>query len=566
MVIIASGFHGDVQAFDLSQVVHARVAGMKAPKMRPGTVGVQMTISSPSQKVREHVRQGFALVHAQWDFEAYRHFCAALAEDPDCLMAYCGVTLALVQPFSEFADQRRAAVTRMLDMIDADNKAVVEGKGERFSALEKKFAMAIAALVSMEPKTSGAIFHEIAEQYPQFIQGRLISLFLTRGGYDVANEPSRTRKLAIEKTHELMKKYPENPMIIGFWLVLNAEAPSSGMDIKTEILPHARYLVKKCPRVPTWQHALGHFEWRAGNYLLAERAFTKAIDLYAEWMKGNEVTKNDCEGYMKAKCYLANTLYQRGDFAGAMRVAEELRAMKLDPARPRSVGNHIILWRGYSLPARLYSARGADGDLDLALKSLPSKDELDRYVNDPHFPTLAGVYIETLSAYIGSRKAIEGNAIAEAKILRNITLRSRIGKMAEVVDGAMKLSDYTHYFNAGSSLAIYDMELAGLIALNDEEGSRMMASNWFMSARDKQGIPSLMMPPLVLSPMENRLGEYYLKMGRGVEAYEAYQDGLIRYPNNMASLLGLKRSLDVLGKINESALVQRHINLVKVRD
>ena len=138
MVIIASGFHGDVQAFDLSQVVHARVAGMKAPKMRPGTVGVQMTISSPSQKVREHVRQGFALVHAQWDFEAYRHFCAALAEDPDCLMAYCGVTLALVQPFSEFADQRRAAVTRMLDMIDADNKAVVEGKGERFSALEKR--------------------------------------------------------------------------------------------------------------------------------------------------------------------------------------------------------------------------------------------------------------------------------------------------------------------------------------------------------------------------------------------------------------------------------------------
>ena len=36
----------------------------------------------------------------------------------------------------------------------------------------------------------------------------------------------------------------------------------------------------------------------------------------------------------------------------------------------------------------------------------------------------------------------------------------------------MKLSDYTHYFNAGSSLAIYDMELAGLIALNDEEAPR----------------------------------------------------------------------------------------------
>jgi len=55
-------------------------------------------------------------------------------------------------------------------------------------------------------------------------------------------------------------------------------------------------------------------------------------------------------------------------------------------------------------------------------------------------------------------------------------------------------------------------------------------------------------------------------MGKNVEAYDAYQAGLERYPNNMDSLLGVKRSLDLLGKTNESALVQRHINLVKVRE
>ena len=566
MVIIAAGFHGNVQAFDLSQVVDARVAGMKAPEMRPGTVGVQMSISSPSQKASEHVRQGLALVHAQWDFEAYRHFCTALAEDPDCMMAYCGVSLALVQPFSEYADYRRAAVTRMLDLINDDDKGVKEGKVKRFTELEKKFAMAVASLVSTDPKTAGAIFHQIAEQYPQSIQARLISLFLTRGGYDVADDPSRGRKLAMEKTFELMKKYPENPMIMGFWLTLNAEVPSGGMDIKKEILHYARQLTKKCPYVPTWQHALGHFEWRAGNFQLAERAFTQAINLYAKWMENNGVTVNDCEGYVKAKCYLANTLYQRGDFSGAMRVATELRAMQLDPDRPRSAGNYILLWRGYTLATRLYVARGAEGDLDRALKALPAKEEIEHYASHSDFPTLAGVYVECLGAYIGSRKAIEDDAITAAKTLRNITLRSRIKKMAEVVNGAMRSGDYTHYFNAGSSLAIYDMELAGFIALNEAEDFRVTALNWFMSARDKQGVPSLMMPPLVLTPMENRLGEYYLKMGKNVEAYEAYQAGLKRYPNNMDSLLGVKRSLDLLGKTNESALVQRHINLVKVRE
>lgn len=568
VMVIATGTNGfceDAKPFELSQVVHARVAGMEPPGLRPGTVGVQMTISSPSEKAREHVRQGFALVHAQWDFEAYRHFCAALAEDADCLMAYCGVTLALVQPFSEYADQRRAAVTKMLDLVDLDDQGVKEGRAQRYTVMEKKFTSAIAALVSMDPQTAGAIFDKIADEHPQLIQARLIGLFLGRGGYDVVDEASETRRQALEKTRALMQQYPENPMITGFWLVMNAEVPASAMDIKREILPHARRLVKKCPRVPTWQHALGHFEWRAGNYELAERAFDRAIDLYADWMESDAVTMNDCEGYLKAKCYLANTLYQRGDFDGAMKVARELRALKPDPARPRSAGNHFILWRAYTLPARLYMARGAEGDLDRALESLPSRDELDAFASHPDFPTLAGVYVETLSAYIGSRKALEDKSLADAVTLRNITMRSRIQKLAEVVDGAMKSSDYTHYFNAGSSLTVYDMELAGLIALNGETDSKTVALNWFMSARDRQGIPSLMMSPLVLSPMENRLGECYLRMEKNADAYEAYQDGLRRYPNNMASLLGLKRSLDALGKKNEAALVQRHIDLIKVR-
>ena len=568
VMVLAAGFNGSCNAaesFDLSEVVHARVAAMKAPQMRTDMVGVQMSISSPSEKAREHVKQGFALVHAQWDFEAYRHFCAALAEDPDCLMAYCGVTLALVQPFGEYADQRRAAVTRMLDLIDADDEGVKNGKAECYQVMEKKFSSAIAALISMDPKIAAINFNKIADEYPQLIQARLIGLFLTRGGYDVVDEPSEMRKQALEKTRELMKKYPDNPMIMGFWLVMNAEVPLSAMDIKREILPDARTLVKKCPDVPTWQHALGHFEWRAGNYQLAERAFKRAIELYGKWMESDGVAMGDCAGYVKAKCYLANTYYQRGYFTGAMSVAQQLRAMKPDPQRPRCAGNHFILWRAYTLPARLYVARGDQGDLDRALDSLPSKEELDFYISHPHFPTLAGVYVETLSAYIGSRKAMEDQSLADAVTLRNITMRSRIQKMAGVVKGAMQASDYTHYFNAGSSLAVYDMELAGLIALDGKDGSRAIALNWFMSARDKQGIPSLMMPPLVLSPMENRLGEYYLRVGQNADAYEAYQEALRRYPNNMASLLGLKRALEVLEKKNEAALVQRHIDLIKVR-
>ena len=578
MVLICDGFceaptskvsskpDQDSKVFALSSVVHPRVAKMARPSISKSMKGMQSRVSTSSPKAREHVRQGFALVHAQWNFQAYRHFSAALAIDPECIMAYAGVTLALIQPFNEYADCRRAAVLRMLDMNDADKAGIKQGQKARFSASERGFVDAIAALVSQNPESASDMFLKVAIEDPRFIQAKMIAVFLNRGGYNVANEPSQKRLDALKETQRLMGEHPDNWMVMGFWLMLNAEAPFSVVNIKEEILPHARYLTKKCPDIPTWQHALGHFEWRAGNYLLAERAFKRAIKLYEEWMQREGVELNDCEGYVKSKCYLANTLFQRDDFSGAMKVAMSLRALKPDPARPQSEGNQIILWRAFHLPARLYIARDDRENMALALESLPPREEIEPFSNHPKFPTLAGVYIEALAAYIASRTAINDQMFEMANRLRSERLRGLIKKLASVVDGAMMSADFTHYFNAGSSLAVYDMELAGLIAAAGDAGLRSTALNHFMSARDKQGVPSLMMPPLVLSPMENRIGDYYYSVGRHADAYEAYYQGLQRYPHNMASLTGVQRSLVNLGEADQAERVGAHIELVRKKN
>ena len=578
MVLICDGFceaptskvsskpDQDSKVFALSSVVHPRVAKMARPSISKSMKGMQSRVSTSSPKAREHVRQGFALVHAQWNFQAYRHFSAALAIDPECIMAYAGVTLALIQPFNEYADCRRAAVLRMLDMNDADKAGIKQGQKARFSASERGFVDAIAALVSQNPESASDMFLKVAIEDPRFIQAKMIAVFLNRGGYNVANEPSQKRLDALKETQRLMEEHPNNWMVMGFWLMLNAEAPFSVLNIKEEILPHARYLTKKCPDIPTWQHALGHFEWRAGNYLLAERAFKRAIKLYEEWMQREGVELNDCEGYVKSKCYLANTLFQRDDFSGAMKVAMSLRALKPDPARPQSEGNQIILWRAFHRPARLYIARDDRENMALALESLPPREEIEPFSNHPKFPTLAGVYIEALAAYIASRTAIDDQMFEMANRLRSERLRGLIKKLASVVDGAMMSADFTHYFNAGSSLAVYDMELAGLIAAAGDAGLRSTALNHFMSARDKQGVPSLMMPPLVLSPMENRIGDYYYSVGRHADAYEAYYQGLQRYPHNMASLTGVQRSLVNLGEADQAERVGAHIELVRKKN
>lgn len=557
---------GSSASTDLSDVVHPRVASLKPPSISGKANGVLCKVTTTSSDVRKHVREGFALVHAQWNFEAYRHFCAALAIDPECIMAYAGVALAWIQPFNEYADCRNAAAARMLELSKADELAREQGKKERYLASERRFAVAVGALVSQKPGVARDLLLALAEDEPDCLQAKIIGMFLNRGDYNVANEPSQARLHVLAQTHQLMEDHPDNFMLMGFWLTLNADAPNSSVNIKKEILPYARYLVKGCPNVPAWQHALGHFEWRAGNYMLAERAFRQAIRLYEEWMSRDGISMGDCEGLVKSKCYLANALYQMGDFEQAMEVAMSLRAQEPDPGRPQCAGNQMILWRAYHLPARLYITRDGVGNLQKALRSLPTKEELKPYVADTKLPTLAGVYVEALAAYIGCRQAIEEKSMKDAHLLRNTTLRRLIKQLAEVAEGAMKSPDFTHYFNAGSSLAIYDTELAGLVALGDDTSANAMALNHFMSARDKQGVPSLMMPPLVLSPMENRVGDYYHSIGRHADAYEAYYQGLVRYPHNMASLEGVRRSLINLGEADEAERVSRHIELIRKKE
>lgn len=552
-----------VKTFRIGSVIAPQVDALGEPKMYPGSVGIAMAVSSPSEKARAHVKQGFALVHAQWDFEAYRHFCAAIKEDKECLLAYSGVALALARPFNEYSEYRRAAVDRMLDLMEMDTEAMKKGKPERYPKIEKQFCAAAATMVSDSPVAAGGMLMALGEKFPNLLQAKLLGVFLTRGSYDVTGSPTPAQKRAIEQTRQLVEKHPDNPLVLGFWLSLCAEAPDSAVHLKTDVLPEARELVKIAPGVPSWWHALGHMEWRAGNYLLAQRAFAKSVALYQAWMKDSGASLNDCPGLVKAQCYLANTLYQRGDFTGAMKVGKEVRGYKTDIKRPRSAGNHILLWRGYSLPARLYIAHGAAGDMNRGLASLPSAEELKPFAEHDKFPTLAGTFINALRVYMGCRKAIDDKAITAATSLHRETFRRHIVALVKVFEGAKRASDASHYFHAGRCLAIYDKELAGMIRMNAAKATRVAAAGSFYSARDLQYVPTLMMPPMVLTPMENRLGEYYLSMGKNAEAYEAFTEGHQRYPNNMGSLVGMRRSLTLMGKRDAAAVIQRHIELVK---
>ncbi|MEC9055510.1 MAG: hypothetical protein VX633_09400, partial [Verrucomicrobiota bacterium] len=117
---------GAAKPFSPEKVIHPVIARLPAPEFVDEIVTIPMAISSSSSVASRHVQQGLAFIQAAWDFEAYRHFCAAIQSDPDCLMAYWGIGLALAAPNNEFSKQRQIAVMRMIELVDATRE--VNGK------------------------------------------------------------------------------------------------------------------------------------------------------------------------------------------------------------------------------------------------------------------------------------------------------------------------------------------------------------------------------------------------------------------------------------------------------
>ena len=92
---------------EVDAVISDRVAKLPEPAAPLIPKGITMAVTAADPKAQQHVLDGVANLHGSWDFEAYRHFCAALKLDPECLMAHWGVVMALIDPEPDIRRARR---------------------------------------------------------------------------------------------------------------------------------------------------------------------------------------------------------------------------------------------------------------------------------------------------------------------------------------------------------------------------------------------------------------------------------------------------------------------------
>ena len=540
--------------FKVEDVIHPVVLKLGKPKVIAALGEGHMAISSSSEIAASHVAQGLGRMNASWDFEAYRHFCEAVKADPDCLMAYWGIAMSLAGSQHEFFSERKVAVDRMLDLLESE----IAVKKIRWSDLEKRYAQAAGYLLTSGVRSAGLAFNSLSEKYPGDIQARLFSLFLQRDGFDSGGKPLIGQKKANEGIKKILEQYPEHLSVMAFWVSSQAETPWNVLMLREEVLPVARKLVKLLPEYPPYHLMLAHVEARCGNAALAIQAANDAANFYQAYMDEEKVDLYDCDGWIRAKVYLAALYEMKGEKIEAEQVGKELAQIKVKEERLFSRGAGLLLWEGRNVGARIMMGRSDIASFKKGQKLLETLPE-EQWFKDKSF---ALPYRNCIAIYLAVRMAIADKDIKSSKALFDQFLL-RVDALGKTQKLASKTSSYSDWARAMKTLLMMVPELRGLIAQNEVGAIRLAAATWFRSASDRQGSPSNLLPPSVDYPMMWRLGLFYLQEGKLEKAEDAFREGLALRPNHLATLEGFHRVLKKMEKTQAAKLLEGRIEAVK---
>lgn len=521
------------------------VKALGVPTMFNFPGGIRMAVTAATESAQAHVNQGMNQLHGGWEFEASRHFAAAMREDPECLLAHWGMVMTLLTPSPETGPARNAAAERLLHLVD-------QGKG---SELERGYAYGLIKYIDEGPAAAAAAFRKVADKFPNDLQARIFAALFGRGGYNELGDPTPDQAAAEKSLQELIEKNPLSPVPLNALLTIQAEAPDL---TKSEEL--ARKLCQMSPEYAPYFHLLGHYEWRCGEHGKAASAFGRASSIYEKWMKENKAAVADCPEWVKAECYRIVSIVSKGEFDTAYAGARRIAATPLDPNRLSSPGDRLLLWDAKTLPARILLHRGLHGNADEAMHSLPTPEE----IKNTHSASLAFWWIDGLRFALEARRLIDAGKDKDAQDV--VTAFAQHGEgMANTQPLAATFGERSSWTRAYRALEVLASELQGNLAMAGPKERTGIAYNWFASATDRQRPTSLMFPPMILTPMAIHLGEYYLTVGKTDEAIEAYQRALAAFPNDMNALVGLKNAFEKAGKSTDAEATTKRIEALRAQ-
>jgi tetratricopeptide (TPR) repeat protein len=487
-----------------------------------GSHGRQVTTSSAD--AQRYFNQGLCFLYAFNHDEAIRSFQQSAEIDPNCAMAWWGISVAngphinnpIVTP--ERAKAAWEALTKAREAAPKASKAeqaLIAALAKRYAnpqpedrkPLDEAYAAAMREVWKGNPDDAdiGALFAEAMMDLRPWD-------FWTPEG-----QPQPGTEELVGAIETVLAKSPNHPLALHLYIHAveassHPEKASAGGDRLRNLQPGLGHLV----------HMPSHLDVRLGHWAKAIEANSKAIEADRKYRE-----QSPRQGFYHV--YMAHNHHMLA-YAAIMRGQSKL-----------AIGAINDMANGIPPEWIKENAAVADGFTAMPLEVLVRFGKWDEVLAAPD-PT---EYLPIASALRHCSRGIAFAAkgdVAKAKAEQGEFLIAKSKVPAEARFGNNLAADL---------LAVAEHLLAGEIRVR--EGQMEIGLAELREAVKREDALRYAEPPDWIHPVRHALGATLLATGRAAEAEQVYRDDLAKLPNNGWSLYGLARSLAMQDKRDEAA-------------
>ena len=508
------------------------VHNLPAPHVLSGIGQAELTIKTTSPKTQAFFKQGVALLHCFWDFEAYRSFKEAIRYDSTAIMPYWGLYSAIgaIEGTDFNADKT---------LVIAKLKALKKTASEQ----EKLYAEGIL-LRDADPENGKQKYQQklevIVHKYPQDVDAKLFLALSKMGGYDPDMNPREGQLYSEYLLRDLLKTHPDNAAVHHYWIHLMENCCPEQAVLSAERLPQL------APASGHMVHMPGHIYYKIGDYKKAYDAFIASLAVDSVYMKKEHIPEVDAWNYIHNINYLLSNCAEDGRYKTALYYAEKLKNMPATKERKQKYEGRFF-YQGVIAPAKMELCFGF-------YKKAADRLAAIQLNNDSLFTPKAIAYKEGLFYFASGMDAVKNNRLAEARrwadaldasLWRNTSQLTR-----EDVISTRRIND----------LNVASLELQGLI--KSAEDKHAEAIEILKKAKKREDDLGYSEPPSYARPVLISLGETYLKANDYPNAIAAYEQLLERHPNSANAYWGLYKVYKQKGDLAKSEEYAAHLSTV----
>ena len=484
-------------------------------------------VTTSSDEAQRYFDQGLAWMYSFNHDEAIRSFAKAAELDPDCAMAWWGISICEGPNYNDpvMTDERSGAAWSALK--EAEARAASASPVERglIEALAARYAFPWPEDRAALNEAYAAAMEELLGRFPDdpevgTLYGESLMVLRPWQLYTIDRLPEADTAKITAALEAVLEKHPNNPG--ANHLYIHAVEPSLEPE---RALPAADRLRNQIPVSGHMNHMPSHIYVQTGDWdksIVQNRAAMRRDTAYLE--------RSPDQGIQHM--YIVHNAHMLA--YSAMMVGQETEAMEaarsMLPGVPEqmlpAVADFVDLWM-----SSVYDVQKRFGRWD-AILAEPTPPET--------LPITTAIWRAHRAIAFAAKHEFED---AEAEYERFKEARDAFP------EDKMSGSDATRRI-----LEVSDHFIRGEIALQRGQWDRAIAA--LEQAVEVEDSLSYGEPPQWLQPTRHTLGAVLLKAGRPADAEAVYLEDLERWPGNGWSLLGLSRSLRAQGKLEAAAAAE----------